>query len=310
MTGRRGRRLARWAALGAVGAGVFVGGCGKGTDGPEIEIESDGTAAMLDAAEPVRSAYNARVERLGVLWSRGIVAFRYRDADGNLRDDQGNANVQLILPDRFAMRIHKVGETLLWIGCDAERYWMIDLLTEPSRAYVGRHDEFTGEKGERVGLPVPPRELSRLMGLEQLPAFEAGGARLRSVTEEAVVIDVPSRWGWWVYRLDGVGRAEAIQLRDLEDRVLLEATLEQYIPVELRGVGGARPQTAGRVRLTAPGTDWRITVELDAPSNRRPNDEAFDFEQLVDILGPAEVIDLDLARPVSGEAAVPGGDGS
>lgn len=310
MTNRRGKRLTRWAAAGAACAGMLVGGCGKGGDGPAVEIDSNGTAAMLEAAEPVRIAHNVRVERLGVLWSRGIVAFRYRDADGNLRDDQGNANVQLILPDRFAMRIHKVGETLLWIGCDAERYWMIDLLTEPSRAYVGRHDDFTGEKGERVGLPVPPRELSRLMGLEELPPFEAGGARLRSVTDRAVVIEVPSRWGWWVYRLDGEGRAEAIQLRNMEDRVLLEATLENYTPVELRGVGGARPRTAGRVRLTAPGTDWRITVELDVPNNRLPNDEAFDFDELVDILGPDEVIDLDLAEPGTGSGIEPDGAGS
>ncbi|XHC24547.1 hypothetical protein ABWH91_09670 [Phycisphaerales bacterium ac7] len=176
MTNRRGKRLTRWATAGAACAGMFVSGCGKGGDGPAVEIDSNGISAMLETAEPVRIAHNARVERLGVLWSRGIVAFRYRDAEGKLRDDQGNANVQLILPDRFAMRIHKVGETLLWIGCDAERYWMIDLLTEPSRAYVGRHDDFTGEKGERVGLPVPPRELSRLMGLEELPPFEAGGA--------------------------------------------------------------------------------------------------------------------------------------
>src|SRR5690606_26186275 len=111
-----------------------------------------------------------------------------------------------------------------------------------------------------------------------------------------------SVWGWWVYALDGAGRAESIQLRSRDDEVLLEASLEQYMPVELRGVGGARPQTAGRMRLTAPGTDWRITVELDAPSNRMPNAEAFDFEGLVDILGPSEVVDLD-APAVSGEGS-------
>ena len=293
MTRHFRHRAERLAGIGALCAALIAGGCGTGEKDPVIEVEAGATEAMLEAAEPVRQAYNARVERLGLLWSRGIVAFRYRDADGKLRDDQGNANVQMILPDRFAMRIHKVGETLLWIGCDEDRYWMIDLLSEPTRAYVGRHDSFSSEKGERVGLPVPPRELARLMGLRQLPAFEPGGARLRSATAEAVVIDVPSRWGWWVYALDDEGRADAIQLRDLEDRVLLEATLERYIPVELRGVGGARPQTAGRVRLSAPGTDWRITVELDAPNNRRPNAEAFDFEELVDILAPTEVVDLD-----------------
>lgn len=287
------RSAAKW--VGAVLAGAMLAGCGGKTE-PGIAIDGPDQAALIEAAEPVRAAYNARVDQLSVLWSRGIVAFRYRDADGNQRDDQGNANIQMILPDRFAMRIHKVGETLLWIGSDEDRYWLIDLLSEPSVAYVGRHDEFSAAKGERVGLPVPPRELPRLMGFERLPAFEAGGARLRTVTEQAVVIDVPSRWGWWVYALDAAGRAEAIQLRDMEDRVLLDAALEQYMPIELRGVGGARPQAAGRMRLTAPGTDWRITVELDAPSNRTPNAEAFDFEELVDILAPAEVVDLDLPR--------------
>lgn len=284
-----------WLALIAL---AVLGGCADKTE-PIIGIESPDQSEFLDAAEPVRRSHNERVEQLGVLWSRGIVAFRYRDADGNRRDDQGNANIQKILPDRFAMRIHKVGETLLWIGSDEDRYWLIDLLSEPSSAYVGRHEGFTRSKGERVGLPVPPRELPRLMGLEQLPPFEAGGSRLRGVSDRSVIIEVPSRWGWWVYALDGEGRAEAIQLRSMDDEVLLEATLEQYMPVELRGVGGARPQTAGRTRLTAPGTEWRITVELDAPSNRTPNDEAFDFEELVDILAPSRVIDLD--DPSSGD---------
>jgi hypothetical protein len=283
----------------ALAGAMLIGGCsGSGT--PEIPVDTTDEVSRLDAAEPVRAAYNQRVEQLGVLWSRGIVAFRYRDADGNRRDDQGNANVQMILPDRFAMRIHKVGETLLWIGSDDEHYWLIDLLSDPSAGYIGRHDEFTIEKGERVGLPVPPRELPRLMGLEQIPEFGEGGARLRSVTDQAVVIEVPSRWGWWVYALDGGGHAQTIQLRDLQDRVLLEAELERYMPVELRGIGGARPQTAGRMRLTAPGTDWRITVELDVPSNRQPNAEAFDFLELTEILAPSEVIDLDEQTPGRG----------
>ncbi|XHC24546.1 hypothetical protein ABWH91_09665 [Phycisphaerales bacterium ac7] len=64
------------------------------------------------------------------------------------------------------------------------------------------------------------------------------------------------------------------------------------------------------MRLTAPGTDWRITVELDVPNNRLPNDEAFDFDELVDILGPDEVIDLDLAEPSTGSGIEPGGAGS
>lgn len=285
--------------LGALVVSGSLVGCGEKSD-PTIEIEETDTTDLMEAAEPVRQAYNARVEQLKVLWSRGIVAFRYRDADSNRRDDQGNANIQMILPDRFAMRIHKVGETLLWIGSDEERYWLIDLLSEPSVGYVGRHEEFTRAKGERVGLPVPPRELPRLMGLEPLPEFEPGGARLRDLTERSAIIEVPSRWGWWVYALDGEGRAEAIQLRDMDGTILLEADLEQYLPVELRGVGGARPQTAGRMRLTAPGTDWRITVELDAPSNRTPNDEAFDFAELVDILAPAEVVDLDAPRAGDG----------
>lgn len=278
---------------------ILIGGC-SGPGSSPIEIELTDESSQIDAAERVRAAYNQRVEQLQVLWSRGIVAFRYRDADGNRRDDQGNANVQMILPDRFAMRIHKVGETLLWIGSDDQQYWLIDLLSDPSSGYFGRHDAFTIEKGNRVGLPVPPRELPRLMGLEQIPGFGEGGSRVRSVTEQAVVIEVPSRWGWWVYALDGDGHAQAIQLRDTQDRVLLEADLERYMPVELRGVGGARPQTAGRMRLTAPGTDWRITVELDAPSNRQPNAEAFDFSELVEILAPSKVVDLDEPTPGRG----------
>lgn len=267
-------------------------GCDK-SGGPRIDIRGGTEQDRLEAAELVRVAYNDRVERLSVLWSRGIVAFRYRDADGNRRDDQGNANVQVVLPDRFAMRVHKIGETLLWIGSDEDRYWLIDLLSDPSRGYVGEHDLYTVEKGNRVGLPVPPRELPTLMGLRPLPEIGENGARIRSVSRRAVEIDVPGQWGWWVYRLDAEGRADLIQLRNDHDEIMLEAQLELYMPVELRGVGGARPVTAGRTRLSAPQADWRITVELDAPSNRRPNAEAFDFEELVDLLAPSEVINLD-----------------
>jgi hypothetical protein len=142
----------------APGGVAIAGGAGGGKAGPVAGAPGGPTYRML------ANAQNARAARLGKLWARATVSIDYRDSEGRKRWEQGEGHFQVIQPSKLALSVGKLGEVFLWIGCDEERYWLID--TKGAKAaYVGRHELVTRGKIEALGLPVPPRDLIALAGM-------------------------------------------------------------------------------------------------------------------------------------------------
>ena len=252
--------------------------------------------------DDLAARYNERVAHLNVLRGRGVVNFRWTDAKGAEQWEQGNLDVQVIQPGRLVFRVHKLGETYAWAGCDEERYWLFDLLRDDERvAYVGAHDELTREKAERVGLIAPPGDLVRLLGIEPLPEIEAGAASPTvEITPSGWRVRRPAaRGGQWVYEIDGTRvQPSRIALVDDAGAVVIEALLRDYRPATLADKAVIAP-IAMEVDIAYPAANASMRIDLQSVNDRRPRDAAFEVERIAGQLEPDRMVDLD-AQDVAG----------
>lgn len=254
--------------------------------------------------ESVAESYNERVALLDRLWARAVVALRFTDAQGDRRYEQGDGHLQLRDAERLALSVGKLGEVLLWVGCDDERYWLFDRLADPTRLYLGRHDALGVERAREIGLPVAPRELLRLFGLRPLPDSGA----IAWTDDGDLELTTADDRGAWRYILDPQSNLpRRIARLDAADRPLLDAELSDDKSVRITGRGFNPPRVAGRVRVTHVATGDSITIVLDGDviDGRRegkPRAASFDLDVLRQALGPiGEEIDLDAPEPEAAE---------
>ncbi len=288
------------AVVAALALALSVAPLGCGTTRRAGSPAAAAPARALPNYDEIRSAYNRRTDRLGRVWGRAVVTIGFVDSRGKRRSEQGEGHFQLIQPSRLALSIGKLGEVLVWIGCDEDRYWLIDP-KESKRAYVGRHDLVTAEKVERMGLPAAPLDLIRLTGATPLPASNPGvvfGWGKSAGGGERLIVESPEGERVWRYTIDpDLSLPERIELLRKADRtILLTATLENFEAVQLRGVGGFHPLMAARLTAEAPesGSQMRASLwGMNDGGSTRLSAENFDFEALLGILGVTPVIDLD-----------------
>lgn len=117
----------------------------------------------------IAAAHNARIGRLHDIESRGVVELTWHDEDGRRhREPQVNVDLWINLPHRASMRLEKLSETYLWLGCDADRYWLFDLTGEERVLYMGQPDQ-PMVFGAHLPVPFQPRQLLDLIGVTTLP---------------------------------------------------------------------------------------------------------------------------------------------
>jgi len=253
----------------------------------------------LPSYEDVLAAHNERVERLRRIWARAVVSIDYITESGNRKYQQGDGHLQLVQPDRLALSVGKLGEVFLWIGSGPDLYWILET-REAHRAFVGRHELATPEKTEDLGLPVPPLDLIKLLGVAPLPAEPPAGTRIRRAAEDdMVVVDVPQDGAVWRYWLDPrTLRPRIIELFESEPAGEAEITawLDRYEQVELRGVGGIQPRMASLVQIIHRESDSRLKLTLEGmvDGGRGKLDPiVFELATLLETFGIESVRDLD-----------------
>lgn len=262
----------------------------------------------LDASLPppieVVEHWNARAERLDRLWGRVAVTFRFTDQDGRRRFEQGEGHFQLLDGTHLALSVGKLSEVMLWIGSDDTRYWLIERF-EQRRAWFGAHEAFTRDKGERIGLPIAPREMLVLMGLAPLdPDADLITSRARSGATMLMVRDLNSSLSWRAL-VDPVTRLpERVELLDPEGTVILRADHTTVRPAIIRYERSSDfDHIARAISISYPSADASLTINFDAElfdgrRTGRPRRNAFDLEGLINALGPMdEVVDLDAPVP-------------
>jgi len=302
-------------AVGVALAG-FLLACGAAcvVDGPAADrsvVRSGGP--MPDAVPAILEAQSLRVRRLPVLESRGVIEFRWRDADG-AHFEQCDLDLFAILPDRFALRASKIGERFLWLGGDANRWWVFFLNGKPTRLEVYPFDRpFDRPVGGPVGggagenaVTLSPREILTLAGLVPLPPADSPLVRGATGSDGVTVIEVAahdaiprSRWGFTA----GTLTPAAIELLAADGTVVARSVLTSYVSVPADGLAvGAWPRVPSRIELSASdaargeaigtATSGSLRITLDAPSARgeRIRDRLFDLEELQRSLRPDTVV--------------------
>lgn len=291
---------------------VFLAGClalvmGGCCDAPRVFSPSVvfGGGAPIEADAPsyaeLASAVNGRVGQLDRLWARTRVRFEYPDERGETRGESGEGHFQWRRPG-LGLSVGKLGETLVWIGMDADRYWLIERY-EADRGYVGRHELATIESVQSLGLPAPPRDMLVLMGLTGLPEPAGLGGRpavYRSADATVLGVELPrderSLWRLEYARETLVPVRVALVGAGGRERVV--ADLSEVKTVDRRS--GDKPMMPSTMVLRDLETDVVLDLSLiDLDDGwgtfnlNKLKDEVYDFEYLIDALGAREVIDLD-----------------
>ncbi len=258
--------------------------------------------------ETVARRHNENVADLDQLWAATSVVVRYIDSEGENRSEQGEGNLMIMQPDRVALRVGKLSETLFWIGCDAKQYWFFDLASKPTSVVFGLHD---GPGRARSGLTaaLPTRSLPDLLGIAPLPLDRPGTTQWSS---DGLLIGA-------VYSLDesdGGGFERVwfdknsylpvkVELYDRARKVTVVSDLSEPGFVQLSGRGDVPPQvnTDARIGLEEAGLLISISMGRLEDGRERGNERAklsprsFQLPELVSALGPSETIDIDALKP-------------
>lgn len=293
MTTPRHWGRARLALVGALAA-TLAGGCTIDELGSG---RPSGAAARGEppAYEDIAEAYNRRVDGLERLWAHAVVRVEGEDAQGKALREQAEGHLQVVLPDRLALSMGKVGKPLLQLGCDESRYWWFDALANEPVGLVGRHELATPRKSAALGLPVHPLDLIELIGMTPLPAGDRTVGWSKDGT--LAVFNVPARWGSrWVWVDPQTLEPMKIALADESLAILAEAELSHYEIVRIEGDATRRPMIATRAVIRTPAFDGFARITLSDPRNRTISNVPFDFEGLQQRYGVAEPVDVDDPR--------------
>lgn len=259
--------------------------------------------------------YNRRTGRIGSIHARAVVEIDFTNANGKQQFEQGDGKFMYRRPLDLAMTIGKLGEIILWIGGDRERYWWLELKPSgdaPTTAYVGRHDERVSLDDGTGPLPVGPGELLALMGLAPIAGPEEShpmpepvddgkrvwvtaylGAAKGAPPARHTLIDVAT------------GRPLESKIVDKDGKVIVASKLSNYEPMKVMGKPpGDWPWLPTRIEMTAPSRKARLTLYLsdatDGKEGDKIKDAQFDFQKLVDLL---DVQRTRVIRPHSEAAA-------
>lgn len=248
------------------------------------------------ADSEVVARYNERASRLGRVWARAVVTLEYTDEDGRRRNEQGEGHLQLAQPDRIALSVGKLGEILVYLGCDSKRYWWFDMAGDESFVALGLHENVGRPCSRELPIEAHPLDIIDLLGVTPLPAE----ARIVGTSPDGIVVDSPGRLGRLRLNLDPSSlmprRIELFE-NGSETEASLVATLSDDQNVELRGVGGFFPRMASRIEIDHTASESSISISLydhaDGEIRGRIPDSAFDFATLTDAFGPELIAVLD-----------------
>lgn len=287
-----------------IGAVLFMGLCAAVLPGCKTTAAHSNPRRPVPPYSEIVEKCNARTDRLARIWAGAVTSFTWKDEDGRSHYEQGNGFFELVQPSNFALDIGKVGEVAMWMGCNQDRYWLIER-GDKRVARVGRHDGPGVERLKDLGFPGTPKDLIDLAGVTPLPPndkpVEIGwtdGGLWRVVHDEP--------YGQLVRELDpDTGEPRKIEILNEDGQVRILSKLDKYGPVELEGVGGYFPMIATQIIVEDLDNSSKMQISLERMSDGirgarvpRLTPEIFQFEKLCQRLGVQRVIDLDAPVPV------------
>ncbi|MBI1373703.1 MAG: hypothetical protein GC159_13315 [Phycisphaera sp.] len=285
------RHAATPALLALIAAVMMLSGCAT-------TPRDDAPVGEAISYASVRARYNVRADRVKQMWVRSVVEVRWKDDDGK-HFEQGDGPLILRKPDDVALSVGKLGNTMLWLGADAQRFWLFNLNPpkgEAKTAYVGYHADVGKHGMNRLPIPVRPNQLIDLLGITALPD---GPAVARRTTSGDVTVTVQQSGAGGTYEQVYVLDAETMMPKAISFRsggeVYVTANLTNYKPLRISEVApGSWPLVPGRIEINAPKENATMTLFLTDPIDgaERIRDTQFDFERLAKALKPAKIVEL------------------
>ncbi len=285
-------RIARALAIGLVGWAAQFGALAQSGANP-------GDASQR-AEERVRAVYESRAASLDRLWARVVFELKFRDAEGVARSEQGEGHLQFREPGRLALTLGKVGQRVLYLGCDPDRFWFIDM-TDGGRAHVGRNANVGKPCMEETGLPANPADVLWMLGVSRLPEGAVG--RVGGGAGEARILATTPTGRLRITAAVETGEPSRIELLpSAADEgsawvgvPTIVASLSEYTSVDLRA-GGAPARVPHKIVMEARASEMTLTLWIFDPvrgTERQLPPEAFDVEFLIETLAPARLRRLD-----------------
>ncbi len=259
--------------------------------------------AQTPTFQELAQAHNSRVKQLQKVYADGVIEIRWTDQEGR-HFEQGDMEMWLSLPWLTALRVEKLGEVLLWLGSDQERYWLFDMTGQEKVLYVGSHDDSLTVAG---ALSIRPLAMLDLMGLSPL----AQGA------DPPPAVDYDPKDRTWVVPIAGRAgplrmyfnvqsllpvRVEALAA---DGAISMSSTLQQYESVSQKGVlSVASPKMAELIDIalspsspeqgskTAGPTAGLVKIALEEATTYLDADtlaRVFDLERLKSGLRPGRI---------------------
>lgn len=292
-----------------VASAIVIAGCQTGAAKPAPTVP---VSKPLPAPPPLASvidAQNARVRGLNSLWARVSLRVDGQLANATLNKEEAEGYLQVVLPNKVAVIINKLGNTYFYLGSNDELYWWFDLSGD-KRAYFGRHALATPQTVDRFGIPVHPLDLIELMAITPVPAPGKPGSpdKLHWSTDGTLLwYDVAARGSSKRVLVDPASlQPVMVELLDPSGKVVVRSELSKYVAFLSRSVPGANPSIASRCIIKVPRQDLTITINVNDPDGRTPKAVAFDFIKLNEAYPVTALIDLD--RTEGAEAAPADGE--
>ncbi|MCE9589240.1 MAG: hypothetical protein K8S99_01805 [Planctomycetes bacterium] len=259
-------------------------GC-TGAGGPTQTRTTIPSAPLPTYAEAVRR-YNDNARKIDRIWSRAVATIEWTDLKDKRRVEQGDdCFVVYVAPDHFALSVGKLGTTLMWAGCDAERYWVIDA-QEPRQAYVGRRANVGRECTDPLPMigGVNPRDVMRLMAVEPIDPGAVPVAPTVEWHEGRWMIEPPGA-STRLHIDPATGLATRIDLLDAAGRSRLICKLSNPVVIESHIVPAGGPaKLAGRMEIELPDGSGSVRLTISSPGDGRADDRIderlFDFDRI------------------------------
>ncbi|MHC4908163.1 MAG: hypothetical protein ACYTF9_00380 [Planctomycetota bacterium] len=275
-------------------ASIVLAGCDTT---PVVDEAAADPGTPAPAYADLAAAHNARVANLrDIACPIGTVELHWME-DEKERWAQGDAEMWIRLPRHTALRLSKLGDDLLWLGSDAERYWLFDLLDDGVTLVTAAHDTPMSASGAGR-IPARPLVLLDLLGITPLPTFESGGPTV-AWDEEAggwgfvvdsaagrvrMVLDEPGRLP---IRIDALDADEAA-----ENAVIATSRLREYAPVPIDGLSVLDHPLMAQVIQIEDRVGGRAEFFLRRWSGReedRARDQLFELDRLRRAMPPDRV---------------------
>lgn len=274
-----------------------------------IELKGKVPKGPVPSYESLAKKYNERVAAIPQFSSQAQIEIVYHDSKGKRHLEQADqGRVIMLLPDHMAVLVRKFGIGDLFLaGSDAQNYWLFDLTDKDHRVlYEGRKVNGAVAAAVRLPVPVQPRDLPTLMGLEALP-LDQGKGKVTAVRGGYLL--TPQSGGWRVVVDEKTALPLRVDLtRDVLDdpskavlsrgkRVYMTSLLSMPERLETQGIGRpAWPLLMKRIELRPTDSKDYLVVHLSGVANDGDLDadsRAFDFTRLKKTYKPDEVVDLD-----------------